>query len=412
MDPRSTLQPFQAAQRPGHDRPADRLGHRLDERPPVGGHDDRRRKLCRCIVLLPPQGDGRQALRHALLPAHAPRPRRRERALLGDPQGGRHRPGQLPLRHHEGPHRVPPLPRRRLHDRRRGRHAARNPLQGRDGPRQTGEDPQGEPQGEDPVRGADHHQQHGRRPARFDAQHPRDVGTLPPLRRARPVRLGPLRRERLLHQDARGGLCRQEHQGDRTRDLQLCRHDDHFGQEGRRGEHGRFRGHALRGALPQGNAVQHHVRRLPHLRRHVGPRHGRARRGSGREHRVRTARRPHPAGETAGRPARRVRRPLPASCRRSCDLHRRQEDSPQPAEGGVHRPDARHRALPRSGHPRRGDRLDPCRPRSRDSREPLSETGVAASGHSAPGLHGQSHPRDRRRLPQHLRAPRVDHLGL
>ena len=153
----------------------------------------------------------------------------------------------------EGTHRIPPLPRRGLHHRRRGRHPEGAAVQGRNGHRQARKAPAREPARESPVRRADHHQQHGRRPARVDAQHPRDGRSLPPLRRAPAARLGPLRRECLFHQDPRGGLCRQDHQGDRPRNLHLCRHHDHLGQEGRRGEHGRLRGHAQRRALQAGH---------------------------------------------------------------------------------------------------------------------------------------------------------------
>ena len=45
-----------------------------------------------------------------------------------------------------------------------------------------------------------------------------------------------------------------------------------------------------------------------------------------------TARRPDPPGEAAGRPARRVRRALPAAGRRPCDLHRRQAGAAQPPQ--------------------------------------------------------------------------------
>lgn len=173
VDSRSPLQPFQTALGPGDDRPADRFGHGVDVRPPVGGDDDRRRKLRRGLVLFPAQNDGRGAVRHAVVPAHAPGARRGERDLLGAAQGGRHRAGQLALRHHEGAHRIPPLPRRGLHDRRRGRHAARTAVQRRDGPCETQKGPRRKPARKDSVRGAHRHQQHGRRPTRVDAQHPR-----------------------------------------------------------------------------------------------------------------------------------------------------------------------------------------------------------------------------------------------
>ena len=175
---------FKLRSGPGGDRPADRLGNGFDVRPPVGGDDDRRRELRGRLVLLPPQGDRRAALRHALLPAHAPGPCRRERHLLGPAPRGGYRPGQLPLRHHEGTHRVPPLPRRGLHDRRRGRHAARHSVQGRDGSREAREGAARESPREGAVRRADHHEQHGRRTARIDAQHPPDGRGVPPLRRA------------------------------------------------------------------------------------------------------------------------------------------------------------------------------------------------------------------------------------
>ena len=121
---------------------------------------------------------------------------------------------------------------------------------------------------------------------------------------------------------------------------------------------------------------------------------------------------PHPAGAAAGRPAGPVRRPLPASGRRARDLRGCEEGASEPPEGAVHRPDAGRGTLPRSGHPRRGDRLDPRRPRPRDARESLPRARTAAPGHPAPRLHRQPHPGDRRRMPQHLRAPRGDHHGL
>ena len=45
----------------------------------------------------------------------------------------------------------------------------------------------------------------------------------------------------------------------------------------------------------------------------------------------------------------------------------------------------------------------------RNARKPLSGPRTAASGHPAPRLYGQPHPRHCRRLPQHLRTPRRDH---
>lgn len=104
--------------------------------------------------------------------------------------------------------------------------------------------------------------------------------------------------------------------------------------------------------------------------------------------------------------------PWPASGRRARDLRGCEEGASEPPEGTVHRPDAGRGTLPRSGHPRRGDRLDPRRPRPRDTREPLPRARTAAPGHPAPRLHRQPHPGDRRRMPQHLRAPRGDHHGL
>ena len=84
----------------------------------------------------------------------------------------------------KGAHRIPPPPRRGLHDRRRGRHAARTAVQRRDGPCETRKGPRRKPARKDSVRGAHRHQQHGRRPTRVDAQHPRNGRTVPPLRRA------------------------------------------------------------------------------------------------------------------------------------------------------------------------------------------------------------------------------------
>ena len=110
----------------------------------------------------------------------------------------------------EGTHRVPPLPRRGLHHRRGGRHPEGAAVQRRNGHRQARKAPAREPARESSVRGADHHQQHGGRTARVDAQHPRDGRSMPPLRSAPAARLGPFRRKRLLHQDPRSRLRRQD----------------------------------------------------------------------------------------------------------------------------------------------------------------------------------------------------------
>ena len=82
-------------------------------------------------------------------------------------------------------------------------------------------------------------------------------------------------------------------------------------------------------------------------------------RGAGRKYRIRTARRPHPPGEAAGRPVGRLRRTLPAAGRRTRHLRRCEKSAPQPAEGTVYRPNARRGTLFGGGNPRRGDRLDP-----------------------------------------------------
>ena len=67
--------------------------------------------------------------------------------------------------------------------------------------------------------------------------------------------------------------------------------------------------------------------------------------------------------------------PLPASGRRARDLRGCEEGASEPPEGAVHRPDAGRGTLPRSGHPRRGDRLDPRRPRpeTHENRYPALE---------------------------------------
>ena len=52
-------------------------------------------------------------------------------------------------------------------------------------------------------------------------------------------------RERILHQDPRGGLCRQDHQGNLPRNVCPRRRNDHVGQKRRPREHGRFHRYAL-----------------------------------------------------------------------------------------------------------------------------------------------------------------------
>lgn len=178
LDPRSQLQPLQTAQRSGHDRPADRLGNGFDERPPVGGHDDRRRKLRRRFVLFPLR-DHRTHW-HALPAAHASGPRGER--LLGAAQSGRHRAGQLHFDTTKG-HRVP------------ARHAVdctideaadtrRNCRSREKWTSPSSKAPARKPAREGSVRGADHHQQHSGRTARVDAQYPRDGRSMPPLQSA------------------------------------------------------------------------------------------------------------------------------------------------------------------------------------------------------------------------------------
>ena len=208
MDPRRTLQPVQPPQRRGLHRPSDRLGHRRHERPPVGRTDAGRRELRRRTFVLQHEERHTRHPRLRLLPAHASGTRRRERTLLDHNQRGRRTARQLALRHDQGSYRVPQGARDRLYDRRGCRHAVGDSLQGQPRPGQVGEGVEGDAQGAHTGSRADRHEQHGRRTARIDGQHPRGIGAVPPLRRAFADRLGPLRRERILHQDARRGLRR------------------------------------------------------------------------------------------------------------------------------------------------------------------------------------------------------------
>ena len=80
---------------PGDDRPADRLGHERDERPPVGGAHDRRRGLRGQPQLLPVRGDRSPVLRLRARDPDAPGARgRAHRERDADPRG-RHVPGNM-----------------------------------------------------------------------------------------------------------------------------------------------------------------------------------------------------------------------------------------------------------------------------------------------------------------------------
>ena len=199
----------------------------------------------------------------------------------------------------------PPLPRRRLYDRRSGRHAARNPLQRRDGHGQTGE--------------------------RSCAENPREKIPCVVLTitnntaGGQPVSMRNIRQTAevcrrygvpLLIDSARFAenayfiKTREEGYADRSiKEIvhEIYQYADIMTISAKKDgvvQHGRFRGHALRGALHKAMSfcIMFRGATSPTAACPAATWTPLAV-GLGREHGVRTARRPHPAGETAGRPA-------------------------------------------------------------------------------------------------------------
>ena len=104
------------------------------------------------------------------------------------------------------------------------------------------------------------------------AQPARRARGVRPIRPAALPRRVSLRRERVVHQAARGRLRRHAGPRHRARDGIAGRRDDHVGQEGRAGQHRRLAGperRRLGRAVPQ---PAHPDRGLPDLRRPGGPR--------------------------------------------------------------------------------------------------------------------------------------------
>ena len=135
--PRGRLQHLPAAQRGRLHRPAHRLRHDRDERPPVGRHDARRRGLRREPQLLPSRSGRPGDLRLHAPGADAPGPRRRAPAQPDADQARRRDPRQHVLHHHPPPPGAGRRPLRRRDHRRGPRPHQRAPLQGRRRPRQA-----------------------------------------------------------------------------------------------------------------------------------------------------------------------------------------------------------------------------------------------------------------------------------
>ena len=100
------LQPLpDPGQRHPH-RPAHRFRHQRDVHRAVGGHDARRRVLCRQRELLPAQGRGRGPHRFPPRHSHAPGARRRAHPVRRHVPRRPHRPQQHALRYHARQHRI------------------------------------------------------------------------------------------------------------------------------------------------------------------------------------------------------------------------------------------------------------------------------------------------------------------
>ena len=115
----------------------------------------------------------------------------------------------------------------------------RPPVQGQHGPRRArahardGRRPRA-------ARDGDRDEQHGRRSARLAREPARRARAVRPIRQALLPRRVPLRRERLLRQEARGRPVRPHAARDRARDLLARRRLHDVGEEGRPREHRRL----------------------------------------------------------------------------------------------------------------------------------------------------------------------------
>ena len=106
-----------------------------------------------------------------------------------------------------------------------------------------------------PGRVRDDHEQLRRRPARLPGQPARRPRGVRPIRAAALPRRVPLRRERVVHQAARGRLRRCLGPRHRARDGVAGRRHDDVGQEGRARQHRRLAGHERRRAGPSSAAT-------------------------------------------------------------------------------------------------------------------------------------------------------------
>ena len=179
-----------------------------------------RRVVRRQPLLVPLRGGGARHLRLPPRPAHAPGPRRRADPVLRALQAGRRRSQQHPLRHDARQRRVHRRRGARPGHRRRPGALGPPPLQGQHGRGPApGAHRGGGPRADSAVH-ADGDQQLRRRPAGLDGQRPRGLGGLPRARHPALHRRLPLRRERLLHQAARGGVrANRTPARDRARDV-------------------------------------------------------------------------------------------------------------------------------------------------------------------------------------------------
>ena len=184
-----------------------------------------------------------------------------------------------------------------------------------------------------PARDGHGHQQLRRRTAGVPGEPPRRPGALRPLPQAVLPRRVPVRRERVLHQDARSRPGGPDAEGDRAGDVLARRRLHDVGEEGRAGQHRRLPGDERRRV---GRAVPEPAdpdRGLPDLRRPGGlrPRGDRARARGGRRGAVpalshpldRVPGREADGGRRADHPAARRPRHLPRRARRCCRTSRR-----------------------------------------------------------------------------------------
>ena len=209
--PRGRLQHLPAAQRGRLHRPAHRLRHLRDERPPVGRHDARRRGLRRQPQLLPPRGGRPGDLRLQAPRADAPGPRRRAHLLSQTLiKQGDVIPGNMYFTTTRLHQELAGGTLRRRDHRRGPRPGERAPLQGRRRPRQAAEGHRRGRRRAHPLRLHRHRREHGRRPAHQPGQPAQGARALQRARHPHHPRRHARRRERLLHQGARARLRGQD----------------------------------------------------------------------------------------------------------------------------------------------------------------------------------------------------------